>query len=71
MTTIGAILYGAYIGVMIDAAALGFFNCDAYQNWKAEHEQVQEPAVVYTFGNPAALTSADATDAPDIVIVTD
>lgn len=71
MSTIGAILYGAYIGVMIDAAALGFFNCDAYQNWKAEQEQKQEPAVFYTFGDPDAFMSADASDTPDIVIVTD
>ncbi|MBR0283452.1 MAG: hypothetical protein IJQ81_17975 [Oscillibacter sp.] len=62
-----AILVGAYIGVCVAASAAGFFKCELYQDWKAE----QEPAVVYTFGDPAALTSADATDAPDIVIVTD
>ena len=66
-----AILVGAYIGVCVAASAAGLLNCEAYKDWKAEQEQKQKPAVVYTFGNPAALTSADATDAPDIVIVTD
>ncbi|MBQ6205816.1 MAG: hypothetical protein IJK52_01910 [Oscillospiraceae bacterium] len=71
MTPLDAFLYGALIGAMIDAAALGLVNCQAYKDWKAEQEQKQEPAVVRTFGDPAALASADASDAPDIVIVTD
>ena len=66
-----AALWGIYVGACVGAAAAGFFKCELYQDWKAEQEQKQEPAVVYTFGDPAALTSADATDAPDIVIVTD
>ena len=59
------------VGACVAASAAGLLNCEAYKDWKAEQEQKQEPAVVYTFGDPAALTSADATDAPDIVIVTD
>ena len=66
-----AILVGAYIGVCVAASAAGLLNSEAYQNWKDEQEQKREPAVVYTFGDPAALTSADASGAPDIVIVTD
>ena len=66
-----AMLVGAYIGVCIAASAAGILNSEVYKDWKAEQEQKQEPAVVYTFGDPAALTSADAPAAPDIVIVTD
>ena len=66
-----AILVGGYLCAYITAAAVGLVNCEAYKDWKAEQEQKQKPAVVYTFGDPAALTSADAPAAPDIVIVTD
>lgn len=66
-----AALWGIYAGACVGAAAAGLLNCELYQDWKAEQEQKQEAAAVYTFGDPAALASADASGAPDIVIVTD
>ena len=68
MTPLDAFLYGALIGAMIDAAALGLVNSQVYKDWRAEQEQKQ---TVYTFGEASNITTSADAALPDIVITTD
>lgn len=63
------LLYWLTISAYTGAAAIGFLNCDAYQNWleKAESEQA---AIV----EAASVSSGDEItdgETPEIVIITD